>query len=75
MAQDVGTPGRALFVEKAEASVADSTVTRHAASASERVPGMLRARNMAGPLLRRGSTTYDTFILAQLFHIAIAKPR
>src|SRR5271157_2675576 len=57
MAQDAGAASCALFVEQAEAAVADSTVTTHAARASRRVPGMRRARNMAGPALRRVSST------------------
>src|SRR5271157_5889519 len=57
MAQDDGAASCALFVEQAEAAVADSTVTTHAARASRRVPGMRRARNMTGPALRRVSST------------------
>src|SRR5271166_4071563 len=57
MAQDAGAASCALFVEQAEAAVADSTITTHAARASRRVPGMRRARNMAGPALRRVSST------------------
>src|SRR5208337_5069473 len=75
MAQDAGAAGRALSVEQAEAAVADGTVTRHAARASRRVPGKRRARNMAGPAFRRVSSTCDTFILARLFHVAIAKSK
>ena len=54
MAQDAGAASCAMLVEQAEAAVADSTVTRHAARASSRVPGMRRARNMAGPTLEEG---------------------
>jgi len=75
MAQDAGAAGRALPVEQAEASVADRPVTRHAARASRRVPGMRRARNMAGPALRRVSSTCYTVILARLFHVASAKSK
>jgi hypothetical protein len=49
MAQDAGAASAALFVEQAEASVADKTTPRHATRASRRVPGMRRAGNMAGP--------------------------
>ncbi len=73
MAQDVGAPGRALFVETAEASVADSSVTTHAARASERVPGMRRIGNMAGPALRRVSSMCYVLILARLIDVASAK--
>ena len=73
MAQDAGAASCAPFVEQAEAAVADSTVPRHAARASRKVPGMRRARNMAGPALRRVSSTCSTIILARLFHVASAK--
>src|SRR5271157_2698004 len=73
MAQDAGAAGRALSVEQAEAAV--GTVTRHAARASRRVPGMRRARNMAGPALRRVSSMCYTLILARLFHVASAKSK
>ena len=72
MAHDAGAASFALFVEQAEAVLADSTVTRHAARAIRKVPGMRRARNMAGPALRRVSSTCSTLILAQLFHVASA---
>ena len=73
MAQDAGAASCALFVEQAEAALADTTVTRHAARTSRKVPGMRRARNMAGPALRRVASTYSTLILARLFHVASAK--
>ena len=75
MAQDAGAASCALFVEQAEAAVADSTVTTHAARASRRVPGMRRARNMAGPALRRVSSTCYILILARMFHVASAKSK
>ena len=75
MAQDAGGASAALFVEQAEASVADKTIPRHAARASRRVPGMRRVGNMAGPALRRVSSMCYTLILARLFHVASAKSK
>jgi len=66
----------ALFVEQAEASVADKTVPKNAARASRRVPGMRHARNIAGPRLRKvSSITNCTIILASLFDVASAKSK
>ncbi len=76
MAQDAGGASCALFLEQAEASVADSTVTNPAARASRRVPGMRRARNMAAPRLRKVfSMTTFTIILTCLFDVASAKSK
>ena len=63
MAQHVGAATSALFVEQAEASVADEIVPQNAARVSRRVPGMRRDRNMAGPRLRKAyslCTTIDS---------------
>ncbi len=77
MAQDAGAASCALFVEQAEATVADGTVTRHAARASRRVPGMRRAGNMAGPGpgLGKVSSMCSLIILSRLFHVASAKSK